>query len=151
MPPQAESAAYRCEGALDLRDRMVVTEASGPGGALTPRGPTQEVEAPMPDNRNTGRKYRMIRLGAGDYLLPSNDAQVLWRLRTYEETGDAENWQGRKVVGTFWAVWRWDGGFPTPDQLAAAFEADDWTRWEFWAGPFGTRNAAIEEALHVRS
>jgi hypothetical protein len=89
----------------------------------------------------------MIRLGAGDYLLPSNDAKTLWRLATYGETGDAERPDGSKVVGTFWGVWRWDGGMPSIEQLAASMEEDEWFRWEFWAGPFSRRSDAIAEAL----
>jgi hypothetical protein len=93
------------------------------------------------------RRYQLTRISAGDYLLPSNDAQTLWRLRTYEEDGSLERNDGRKVTGTFWATWRWDGGFPTHDSLVAAFETDDWTRWQFWSGPFKTRGEAIRDAL----
>lgn len=95
------------------------------------------------------RKYQMTRLRKGDYLLPSNDGGTLWRLATYEEDGGAENWQGRTITGTYWALWKWDGGFPTGDQLAASIEANDWTRWQFWAGPLSSRQSAIVEALQV--
>lgn len=96
----------------------------------------------------TERRYRMIRLGAGDYLLPSNDGNTLWRFRTYEEDGSAEDWTGRKVVGTYWAIWKWDGEFPTFDQFAAALENDDdFSRWLFWAGPFNKRADAIDDAI----
>ena len=104
------------------------------------------------------RAYKMTRLGPGDYLLPSNDAQTLWRLRTYEEDGTAtyqteftpgKGPSGPEHVlrGTFWAVWRWRDGFPSLDALAASLSEDDWEQWEFWAGPFEKRKAAIGEVL----
>ncbi len=76
--------------------------------------------------------YTMTRLGKGDYLLPSNDAQTLWRLYRWEEG---------------WNLWRWDGGFPTLDSINAALEMDDWSRWECWSGPFATRAEAIRDAI----
>lgn len=82
------------------------------------------------------RKYAMTRLGSGDYLLPSNDGETLWRLCLYED-------DDRKV----WGLWRWEGAFPTPDSLMASLETEDWTLWQFWSGPFATRNDVIVEAL----
>jgi len=31
----------------------------------------------------TARKYVMTRIDKGDYLLPSNDGETLWRIRQY--------------------------------------------------------------------
>lgn len=98
------------------------------------------------------RAYQMIRISAGDYLLPSNDGLILWRLQKYEEDGTATVQSGpgapeRALRGTFWSLYRWDGGFPTPEQVAASLEAEDWERWQFWGGPFDTRNDAIRDAL----
>lgn len=108
------------------------------------------------------RTYKLTRLGKGDYLLPSNDAQTLWRIASYEEDGSAtyqkeftpgKGPSGREYVlrGTFWNLYRWDGGFPTPEQLAAAFEDSEWTRWDFWSGPHATRADAVKAALEVTS
>lgn len=84
------------------------------------------------------RNYRMIRLGAGDYLLPSNDAQTLWRVAKYDEDDGL----------TLWGLWKWDGGMPTVDQIAAALDEGAWTdRWMFWDGGYRTRAAAIKGAL----
>lgn len=93
------------------------------------------------------RSYRMIRLGKGDYLLPSNDAQTLWRVATYEDgpSHGVEDWP-RDV--RLWGLWKWDGGMPTVDQVAAALDEALWSdRWEFWEGGYETRKAAIEGAL----
>lgn len=96
----------------------------------------------------TERAYKMTRLGPGDYLLPSNDAQTLWRLCTYtEDWGDDTHTDG-------WGIWRWSGGFqrraetfPDLEDVAFALAGNDWTVWEFWAGPFSKRTEAIESAL----
>lgn len=93
------------------------------------------------------RKYRMIRLGKGDYLLPSQDAQTLWRIATYEDgpSHGVEDWP-RDV--TLWGLWRWNGGMPTVDQISAALEEGLWTdRWEFWEGGHPTRRSAIEAVV----
>jgi hypothetical protein len=80
------------------------------------------------------RQYRMIRLEKGDYLLPSNDAQILWRIAQYHED------DGTKL----WGLWRWDGGMPTIDQIAAALDEGMWTdRWEYWDGGYRKRSEVI--------
>jgi hypothetical protein len=48
------------------------------------------------------RKYAMVRLGAGDYLLPSNDAQTMWRISKYWEDGSLESHDGKVIKGEFW-------------------------------------------------
>ena len=104
------------------------------------------------------RNYAMIRVGAGDWMLPSNDAQTMWRLAAYEEDGSAwrTDEQGREhqIVGRFWSVYRM-----TMSKLQALVNSPvtddedilDFSEWEHWAGGFGSRKAAIEEALSVRS
>ena len=95
----------------------------------------------------TERRFQMIRLGKGDYLLPSNDAQTLWRIASYEDgpSHGIEDWP-RDI--TLWALWRWDGGMPTVDEIAASLDdPDPWYRWEHWEGGYRTRKAAIEGAL----
>jgi hypothetical protein len=46
----------------------------------------------------TARQHRMIRLEKGDYLLPSNDAQILWRIAQYDEDDGTKLWDSG--VGT---------------------------------------------------
>lgn len=88
------------------------------------------------------RKYQMTRLRRGDYLLPSNDAQTLWRIHTYYENGSVEG-----LKGTFWAASKWDDAWPTIEALAETIEMNWWERWIFWSGPFNTRAEAIQDAL----
>jgi len=98
------------------------------------------------------RKYQMTRLRRGDYLLPSNDAQTLWRIYTYEEEGSlieqSPDGGERAVTGMFWACAR--RRFPKPGEI---IDLDGWSddEWEFWAGPLPTRQAAIDEALRAPS
>lgn len=94
------------------------------------------------------RKYAMTRIAEGDYLLPSNDGQTLWRIYRYREEGSlsyAKPGGGyREVRGMFWACAR------QPFPPSGTIEWDDlggWEGWEFHAGPFNTRQQAIDEAL----
>jgi hypothetical protein len=95
------------------------------------------------------RKYALIRVGRGDYLLPSNDAQTLWRIHTYTEDGLAEYQDARgrwhKVTGEFWAIERFNlsiaGGIPEHVDVL------DWEHWDHWEGNFRTRADAIAAAL----
>jgi hypothetical protein len=90
------------------------------------------------------RVYAMTRLGPGDYLLPSNDGQTLWRLRSYEEDGSAERWDGTPIHGLFWAVLRFLGG---PPQSLEADDLDDPSRWDWYETNLSTRREAITVAL----
>lgn len=97
----------------------------------------------------TDRKYQMTRLAKGDYLLPSNDAQTLWRIYTYEEEGSLveslPDGTERAVRGVFWACAR--RPMPKPGELV---DLEGWDgEWEFWAGPLPTRADAISEALRA--
>jgi hypothetical protein len=93
---------------------------------------------------STERKYQMVRIKAGDYLLPSNDGRTLWRIYRYHEGPDS----GVIDPGTYWACARYDG---TLEQAANDDELDyAWDRWvttECW---MKTRAEAIEAALSYR-
>lgn len=100
------------------------------------------------------RVYAMIRLRAGDWMLPSNDGQTMYRLSSYVEDGSAwyEDEHGRehKIVGTFWNVSRM-----TMTKLQALVESPvtddedilDWDEWETESSGHPSRKAAIEAAL----
>jgi hypothetical protein len=92
----------------------------------------------------TERKYQLVKIRAGDYLLLSNDAKTLWRIYRYED-GRSYGLKDMKGDVQLWAYARWDG---TP---ASALQADDlqyaWDRWvngEHW---LKTRQEAIDKAL----
>src|SRR5262245_5231441 len=113
--------------------------------------PTQG--APMNDT-TTERKYAMIRVRAGLYLLPSNDLQTIWRLSSYEEHGDAQ-WQDdsgqwHTIRGTVWEVARMS--LATMQRLADdPYTSDDDLLWsDEWASSescLPSRKAAIKAAL----
>lgn len=96
------------------------------------------------------RKYAMVRISKGDYILPSNDAKQLWRIYSYEEDGTLERLQPdgsyRQVVGTLWACAKYErpfhnaGEWTDPDFL-------EWSNWLTWVTSLPTRKAAVDEAL----
>lgn len=88
----------------------------------------------------TQRKYVMTKIGPGDYLLPSNDAETIYRIRRYEDgPSQGLDWERDKEV---WGVWRWLG-------LADAkgIDLDDQDRWEMVDANCRTRAEAVDEAL----
>jgi len=90
------------------------------------------------------RRYRMTRVGRGDYLLPSNDGKTLWRLRRYVEDGSATYDDGTPVVGEFWATWKYRG--PLTGAYVDPFQWDD---WEMWDSGLRLRRQAIDAALRT--
>lgn len=90
------------------------------------------------------RKYALTRVVAGDYLLPSNDAQTIWRIHRYIEgpsTGIDHLSRDRMV----WGVWKWIGANTTE---GTCVDTTDWDRWEAWdLSMYATRSEAIAAAL----
>lgn len=97
----------------------------------------------------TERRYRMLRLSTGDYLLPSNDARTTWRLKRYYEHGDAiitdRGGRERPLVGAFWEAYRFAGH--SAQAMAESIEDEDWSLWECWGSTMRTRREAIDFAL----
>lgn len=107
----------------------------------------------MDASQNTPqRKYRMIRLSAGDYLLPGNDGETIFRIAKYVEDGTLETGDGETITGEFWAAWRW----PRPRTALAREDygyghgydpLEDWDAWHMIEDQFRTRQEAIDAAL----
>lgn len=76
------------------------------------------------------RKYALTKLSPGDYLLPSNDAQYLWRL-----TRDAD--------GTGWSI-----SFKTMQEVKSGHDSFD-NGWICVEQCLSTRNEAMNEALRI--
>ena len=53
------------------------------------------------------RKFALTKVAAGDYLLPSNDAQTVWRFQTYTD-GPSGGLDWPRDL-TLWRVLRWTG------------------------------------------
>ena len=81
------------------------------------------------------RRYALSKIQAGDYLLPSNDGQALYRL-VYE---DDPTWE----TGHAWTVFECRVRGALPDLI----DPDDWSEWSCVAQGLRTRAAAITEAL----
>jgi len=97
------------------------------------------------------RRYALVRVGKGDYLLPSHDLQTLWRIRSYLEDGSAfwvdEKGAEHEIRGTFWSVHRYSG---TPAQAADdddLLDPDESDRWSAWGYGFRTRQEAVADAI----
>lgn len=92
------------------------------------------------------RKYALTKIDAGDYLLPSNDATTIWRLRKAEDGPtyglDAEV---HPRDFTVWQLWRWDG------RVAPGVNVDveSWDRWELIDQSCRTRGEAVREAMRL--
>lgn len=102
----------------------------------------------------TPRKYALIRVKAGDYLLPSNDTTTLWRIVQYEEDGSAEvsadgtHW--RRLHGKFWNLFR--RPMPNDEDEVGRSEIvslDEWDGWEHWSGLHKTREDAIGDVMRA--
>lgn len=97
----------------------------------------------MPD-----RKWRMTRLGSGDWLLPSNDRQTLWRLMLVpERDGSLTRGDGSVVNGDYWSVFRCRWSLP---QIEAGDSEVDLTWDEAWdehACMMSSRQEAIDWCL----
>lgn len=88
------------------------------------------------------RKYALSKIKAGDYLLPSNDAQIIWRLRSYEDgpSHGIEDWP-RDI--TLWGAWRWRGNVDALDTI----DFEDADQWAHEGDGFTSRAGAIQWAL----
>lgn len=94
----------------------------------------------------TERVWQMSRVAAGDYTLLSNDKTVLWRFRSYPETGDLHEVDGAQIVGTFWRVLRYchHPDTLTPEDIEYPWDEDT---WEPIASLLPTRQACIDKAM----
>lgn len=92
------------------------------------------------------RRYVLTRLGAGDYLLPSNDGRTLWRIRRYTEgPSTGLDWPRDREV---WGIWRWVHRIEGGGQ-GQFLDPDDNDSWEFREGMCETRSEAIDAALRL--
>lgn len=86
----------------------------------------------------TEQKFVLTRVATGDYLLPSNDAQTIWRIHRYVEgPSTGLDWPRDRQV---WGIWKWR-------EVGTHIDPDDWDAWEFWDGLFDKRSQAVDVAL----
>ncbi len=76
------------------------------------------------------RKYALSKVEQGDYLLPSNDGRMIFRMAKCE-SGE-------------WDLWRW----ASPVSIGSYVDTGDWSRWELVAC-FNSRADAVDEALRL--
>jgi hypothetical protein len=92
------------------------------------------------------RKYAMTKVTRGDYLLPSNDGETIWRIHSYKD-GPSCGLDPKVFPTDFtaWALRMWTGS----GGLQASLDLEDWDRWRQVAVGLKTRADAIAEALRI--
>ena len=93
--------------------------------------------------KRTERKYALKRIATGDYLLPSNDAQIFWRISAYED-GPSHGLDGWPRDINLWRVMRYVG-------TGAFVDFEDSSVWREFEDGFKRRADAIEAALCTKS
>lgn len=98
-------------------------------------------------NAPAKRKFALVKVAAGDWLLPSNDERTLWRLRRYED-GPSYGLDPEVFPTDFsaWQLWRYRHPL-----VAAVRRVDDdlhdWDQWDLISQHHKTRGEAIDEAM----
>jgi len=94
----------------------------------------------------TERKYQMVKLRAGDYLLPSNSGKTLLRVSQYKD-GRSYGLMDMKGNVLLWHAARYDG---TLEQASHDDDLEHSERWVILAGGWmKTRQEAINAALET--
>lgn len=110
--------------------------------------------SPSPSPAPPGnRAWALIRLRSGDYFVPSNDRDTLWRVCTYEEDGSLvrtyEDGTEEEVKGIYWMTMKFAGTFEQASALLDRSDTlDDFLRderWQGWAYLFKTRRDALAD------
>lgn len=88
--------------------------------------------------------YTMLKIEAGDYLLPSHDRRILWRITACEEGGRLRDLRTglRHLLGVL------DRALPTPEEHFDLEEHGD-GGWELQACAYRTRKEAVQEAMRL--
>lgn len=104
---------------------------------------TPQVPGAPADHAKRERRYAMTRIGPGDYLLPSNDTQTIWRLWRYTDgpSFGLDDWSRDREL---WSLWRWTGATGPGSFIDTSVDS---TRWEEVATMLPTRRKAIDIAL----
>lgn len=93
------------------------------------------------------RKYVLTKVASGDYLLPSNDGKILWRIHSFTEGPSSGLGESIPTDRTFWAIKKWRRALSQEALEISPPNPDDWDQWEHVEEWFDTRAKAIEAAL----
>jgi hypothetical protein len=98
------------------------------------------------------RRHTLVKVGASDYLLVSNDERTLWRVTTYQD-GPSHGLTEWPRDRTFWGAWRYIGRVNWRADMGP-LQLEELLDWNDWDGPldlyFKTRREAIADALRWR-
>lgn len=132
----------------DQHERETDIDKSPGHGACSPKSPnTRLVKSAMRTTEIPDRRHAMIRLGAGDWLLPSNDRKMLWRFVQHRD-GTAYG----LVDVPFEDKVFWRALYMSMEQAEAMYRsdqfADQWSSvWHEADWYLPSRKAAIEVAM----
>lgn len=93
------------------------------------------------------RRYALVKLAAGDYLFPSNDGRLLWRVMRYHE-GPETGIDEPGAAGWYWQAARYRGTLEEAEREGEALLFSD--RWVYVATWLRTRQEAIDAAVAYR-
>lgn len=94
------------------------------------------------------RQWQMVRLGPGDWLLPSNDRKTLWRIQKYPERDGTltRGNTGQVVNGDFWRLLQCTYAV---DEVSFAVVDEFYDAWTEVACMQPTRQACIDYAMQL--
>jgi hypothetical protein len=97
------------------------------------------------------RKYQLVKVGPGDWLLPGNDASHLWRVSRGESQQLAADGVTEKTV-VEWEVWSWNDRLDRDGALDGLADLDwsEWSDWEFQESA-GSRADGVLRALELEA
>jgi hypothetical protein len=91
------------------------------------------------------RKWTLMKVKPGDYLMLSNDRRTMWRLVKYiDGPSNGLDWPSDREL---WEVRRWEGDIEDHEGMGRSIEESDWEQWVGWGSGFPTRAEAIQDAL----
>lgn len=96
------------------------------------------------------RRFALVRVKAGDYLLASNDERGLYRIQAYDEDGSLESYSGEKIRGRFWMVYIHAGEVDRDDLgriTGGVVDVEDPYAWIVVEQMFPTRRAAVDHLV----
>jgi hypothetical protein len=95
------------------------------------------------------RKHKLRKIESGDYLLPDDYTQTLWRIHRYR--GLSARGRRGMVEVERWGIWRYrealDGKGAVQRLAHPALVKEGWSSWERGKDGCSTRTEAIRAAL----
>jgi len=89
------------------------------------------------------RRYALTKIAPGDYMFPSNDGTILWRISRY--TDGPSNGLEIPRDREFWGLWQWNERV----RPGSYIDTSSWDRWDFCEGHLDNRRDVIDAAMRM--